>query len=354
MQGSSFKSAVVPRRTLGVRAFTARAVGLLLCVLPALLQADELILVNGDTLQGAVLREEADTLVWQSLLLGELRIPRSAVREIRPQSPTAAEPSAAVAPALPTAPVTDVATLTTNRLVSADVVSATESSGKKSPFPKRLTLTDVTLDFAGKDSTGNDEETSYSIDFNSKFRHLRNRHYLRVEYDAEEQDDVTTTDEQTYGYKYNYFIEGPWLGYLSALREENQLSDLQQRLTGSAGPGYEFYDTPTLRWALETGLAYNHENFKADTDRQFWGWHYGMDWRWLMSVRGLELFHYHALMQSFDQSDDWEIDSESGLRFQMVGRLKLVLKLKYDYDHSPAKDKEKTDRTWSVGLSYGI
>lgn len=334
------------RRTCGRRVLLAAALFVFTWAAPV--RADELVLVNGDTLQGTLVREEAEAWIWQSPLLGEVRVPWDAILELRPEIPPG-EPADA-APKL----ATDVSTLTTNRLVSADVLTSTDSPDGANPFPPRLTLSNVTLDFTGKDSAGNDDQTRLTFDLNSKFRHLRHRHFVQAEYDMEDRDEVRTTDERALGYKYNYFIGGPWLAYLSALSEEDQLSDLQQRLTGSAGPGYEFYDTPSLRWAVETGIAFNREDFQQDVDRNFWGLHYGLDWRWLMAATGLELFHNHALMQSFDQGSDWEIDTETGLRIHLIGRLKAVLKLKYDYDHLPAKDKDRMDRTWLFGAGFGL
>lgn len=342
----------VPDAVLRARRWRGRgrslAAALLLCALAASGRADELLLVNGDKLQGRLAREEAGEWIWLSPLLGEVRIPASAVLELRPEAPPAEklrdEPKI----------VSDVSTLTTNRLISADVITAIESQKVADPFPKRLTLSNINIDFTGKDSAGNDDETRLTFDLNSQFRLRRHRHFVLAEYDVEEQNEVQTTDDRNLGYKYNYFLGGPWLAYLSALNEVDQLSDLQRRLTASGGPGYEFYDTPVLRWATETGLAFNRENFVQDDDRRFWGWHYGMDWRWLMISTGLELFHNHALMQSFDQGSDWELDTETGLRFHLIGRLTAVIKLKYDYDHLPAKDKDRMDRTWLFGAGFGL
>jgi hypothetical protein len=331
------------------------------------LNADVLHLTNGDTLQGKKIRDEGERIIWQSPLLGELQLSRTAVSRIEPESlpsvPVAAneQPSTikilsvpiAVAPKSSPEPTADVAALSNNKLQSVATAATTKTSAKIDPFPKQFTMTDLDIDFTGEDSSGNDDELRYAIDVDSRFRRLRHRHYLNIEYDVEKEDGAKTTDEQLIGYKYNYFIEGPWLGYLSATREKDKLSDLQERLTASAGPGYEIYDTKILRWAFETGLAYTSEDFREDEDRESWGWHYGMDWRWIMEETGLEFFQNHALLQSFDDSSDWEFESESGMRFRVIGNLKGVLKLEYDYDNLPAENKDEFDRTWTVGASYG-
>lgn len=335
-----------PRRARGRRA--ALAAALLFGLLPARGRAEVLVLVNGDSIQGTLAREEAGVYVWLSPLLGEIRVSRSDVRELRPDPPPRPAPEAARTSAA------DISSLTTNRLVSVDVRSFTGEAESANPFPPRLTLSRVNLDFAGKDSAGNDDQTRLTLDLNGRFRHLRNRHFVQAEYDVETRDGERTADERNLGYMYSYFLGGPWLAYLAALREEDRFLDLQQRLTGRAGPGYEVYDTPVLRWALETGLAYQYENFVQDDDRRFWGWHYGMDWRWLISALGLELFHNHTLMQSFDQGTDWEINTETGMRYHLVGGLKAMVKLKYDYDHLPALNKDRMDRVWLFGLSFGF
>lgn len=309
-------------------------------------RADVLHLSNGDKIEGTKLHDEGDVMVWKSPVLGTLRIPQSSVKQIDKtilnmvitETPAGKE---------------SLSTLTSNKLQSVAIVKQTQTSSKVDDAQQAFALTDVNIDFSGKKSSGNDNESSYSVDVDGKFRHSNHRHFVKSEYDVRKEDDVKTQDKQLLGYKYNYLFEGPWLAYLSATREKDKLSDLQERLTGSAGPGYEFYDTDTLRLVVEMGLAHTREDFRRDEDRKSWGWLYGLDWRWLMGETGVELFHNHSLLQSFDTTSDWKIETESGMRFRLIGNLKAVLKLKYDYDNLPAEDKEKTDRTWIVGASYG-
>jgi putative salt-induced outer membrane protein YdiY len=309
------------------------------------LNADVLYLTNGDTIQGKKLRDEEKVMVWESPVMGELRIPKTSVKQI---NRTVLNVTLTETPV----PADTISSLTSHKLQSVQTASATKTSADVDNS-QRFALTDINIDFSGKDSRGNDNKTSYSIDFDSKFRHLRHRHYVDVDHDVEENEGKRTTDKQLLGYKYNYVIDGPWLGYMSATREKDKLNDLRERLKGSAGPGYEMYDTNTLRLAFETGLAYTREDFREDEDRQSWGWHYGMDWRWLMDETGVEIFHNHSFLQSFDVNDDWDIETETGLRFRLIGNLKAIFKLEYDYDNLPAEDKDKFDRIWSVGASYG-
>lgn len=80
---------------------------------------------------------------------------------------------------------------------------------------------------------------------------------------------------------------------------------------------------------------------------------WNLNFSWLLQEGGASFFHRHVMMQAFDQGDDFEVSTTTGLRYPINGKLSSVLQLEYDYDNLPAENElEKVDRKWSLGLIY--
>jgi len=60
---------------------------LLLCLLPALLYADQVVLKNGDTLTGKIVKKDGDKLTFKSEFLGEVSMPWTAVKSLVSDEP---------------------------------------------------------------------------------------------------------------------------------------------------------------------------------------------------------------------------------------------------------------------------
>ena len=63
--------------------------------------------------------------------------------------------------------------------------------------------------------------------------------------------------------------------------------------------------------------------------------------------------HRHFLLQSFNEQEDFEINTVTGFKYPISGHLSSVIQLEYDYDNLPAEaEVDKKDQKWSIGLNY--
>ena len=96
-----------------------------------------------------------------------------------------------------------------------------------------------------------------------------------------------------------------------------------------------------------------NEDFTTGISRSRPAFLWNLDFAWRVDGEGMELFHRHAILQSFEKLDDYEINTITGFRYPINGKLSSVIQLEYNYDNVPAeKTVEKTDRKWSVGVNY--
>lgn len=205
---------------------------------------------------------------------------------------------------------------------------------------------------AAKSGSGNVEEDRLDIDMLIELRRNQYRHQLLVEYDFQETNDTQVSDRRRYRYQFDLFINDRWFYNTELGWERDRFADLVGRGTVAVGLGYQFFDTDLLRLSLKGGPAYLTEHFRVDSDREVVAGYLATDFRLQLNALGLEFFHRNQLLQSFDQGEDWELETDTGLKLPIIGRLNAFTQLEYDYDNTPSGEAVSKDEVWSVGFSY--
>ena len=117
--------------------------------------------------------------------------------------------------------------------------------------------------------------------------------------------------------------------------------------------GYQFLETVYFDLLGKGTLNYVDEQFTTGESRTRPAFLWNLDFKWRLDGGGVELFHRHAVMQSFKQGSDYEINTTTGFKYPINGHFSSVLQLEYNYDNLPAEDLiDKVDRKWSVGVNY--
>jgi putative salt-induced outer membrane protein YdiY len=205
---------------------------------------------------------------------------------------------------------------------------------------------------SGSSSSGNFDEDALNIDFSVIVRRDIFRHSLTVDYDRRNFEGQRVEDRDRYFYQYDYFFSDRWYYNGTLGFERSRFADLRRRTLLGGGLGHQFYDTEFVRLSLELGPVYVWEQFITGDDREAPFLRGKVDFSWRLTRGGIEFFHRNALLQSLDQGDDWELETETGLKVPVYGGVKAQLRLEYDYDNLPSEDAEPEERIWSVGLGY--
>lgn len=201
-------------------------------------------------------------------------------------------------------------------------------------------------------SGGNTEEEEVAVDVRYFIRNDKNRHNFAVDLDKQENDGVQTKDEQRYAYQYDRFVSEKW--YLSGRLglKKDDFKFLEEERTIGFGVGYQVFDDEIMRLSLEAGIDFIEENFADGSDDEREALRGGTDFSWKVLPSGLTFFHRNNLELSTESSSDWEIETESGFLIPVIGRLSSEFKFEYDYDNEPANGDESADRVWTVGVRY--
>jgi len=198
---------------------------------------------------------------------------------------------------------------------------------------------------------GNTDTEEYNFKAEVKLRYLDTRHTFKGKGSHQEDNNVTTESEYSLSYKYDRFITDKWFWNTGVTYEFDRFQDLRKQTTVGTGLGYQFWDTPFGAFSIENGLSVVVNDYNEQSnDRE-------LAHRWTLNInryffsKQLELFHVHNILNLFE-SDMYQVDSETGLRFKIFDGVTASARLDWDYDSSPADDDYSVDRKYVLGLGY--
>lgn len=180
----------------------------------------------------------------------------------------------------------------------------------------------------------------------------KHRATIKADYDREEDNGTKTEDNRSVEGLYDYFFAPKWFLDVNAKYEEDEISDLDHRITTGFGLGYQPYKQDDLNLQFILGPSYLREEFaNGDTedsaaireateyDQKFWD-------------DLIQLFHEHELLVPTDDTDAFVFESESGVRVPLRKGLVATAEVEYDWDNAPAPGVEEDDTTYALKLGY--
>jgi putative salt-induced outer membrane protein YdiY len=205
---------------------------------------------------------------------------------------------------------------------------------------------------AAEDTAGNTEEQDFDVDFKISARKQTFRNTLIGEYQQQRQSGVTTQDNRKLEYQFDYFLDEKWFLNSIGSIQRNVFQDLSSRKLIGGGVGYQFFDTEFVQLAVDGGLSWVEEIYSDDASRRALAFRENTDFSYRLNKLGLRFFHRHTFLQLFDRGGDWRIDSETGFKMPVIGRLNAQAKLRFNYVAIPSEQAESLDRAWLFGLNY--
>ena len=326
----------------------------ILVLVSSVASADVLWLKNGDRLSGELVKVIDGHIVFNSDILGELKIPQLQIASVETDS------AYTLAVGL-REPMEDCV------FTRKDGKQWLKCRGEEKPFTewekvKQVAAGDLydktkyqmggSVAVALKKSGGNTDEEEVGVDVRYFIRNDKNRHNFAIDVDIQENDGVQTQDEQKYVYQYDRFVSEQW--YLSGRLglEKDDFQFLEKEETIGLGVGYQVFDDEIVRLSVEGGIDFIEESFADGSDNEREALRGGTDFSWKILPSGLTFFHRNNLELSAESSGDWEIETESGFLIPVIGRLSSEFKFEYDYDNEPADGDDSADRVWTVGVRY--
>ena len=346
-------SFMYPYKVTSMRAARAALIGLILLT-PGWAAADRIHFTDGESITGVLVNIDSGKVKWQSAILGEVEVEQRYVDYIESGDRFDLKLTGEELRNCWMFIQRDKQHLHCDEGVRplADwklVVAAGETLVDPQPLVQQRG--NVTL--ALEDSSGNSDITKYDVNARSELRYLESRHTLALRYQDESADGEKTRESWLGSYQYDQFFTERWFATGNAFYEEDKFRELDQRYSAGAGMGYQFLETVYFDLLGKGTLNYVNEEFTTGETRSRPAFLWNLDFAWRIDGGSMELFHRHAMLQSFQEGSDYEINTITGFRYPISGQLSSVLQLEYNYDNLPAEAAiDKVDRKWSVGVNY--
>ena len=297
----------------------------LIITFSAVSSAEEIILLNGDILQGSITEETDSHIIWNADNFGNLSIALDQVLSV------------------------NGALLTNN---SMDV---TQSRPEEEPSA-------ITRSFSGESfsgstaafgnmSSGNDERNEWGLEAEMSWLNGDLRHRSALGYESKSADNNQANVKYHLSHSVDWFFKDSWFWSNQGSFGANDNRAIDNFYTLGSNLGNQFWDNDESALLAETGLVWISETFIDGTkdDRVTLSW--SSVYRKLL-FKKMGFSHSHQLLVSIEDADNSQFSADVGFDFPWINNLFTKISIEWTYDNRPVEGVEKIDRKLNLGLNY--
>ncbi len=331
---------------------TRPTVALFSCLACHSVLADEVVLRNGDRVNGEIVHLKAGKLLVRTEYAGDVRIGWSRVATLSTEAPVYV--------------LLDEANRVQAVLGQSESGSATLSGGDwldTGPLPlERISGMTRTpeppvrvsgrINVGASTTSGNTETEKLHADAEVVARSVKNRFTIGGAINKAEDRDVQTESNWIAYLKYDHFINKKWYAYSNADMESDEFKDINLRTTLGVGTGYQFFETQVTNLSVEAGVNYVNTDFDVAVDENYPAGRLALNFDHYLFGSRTQFFHRNEGFFALDGSDNLFVRTQTGLRWPVIERLSATAQYNLDWDDNPAAGRASTDRAVLFTLGY--
>ena len=336
--------------------------GLLTVIFVSTVKADELLMKNGDRLQGSVISMSLGKLVFKTSYAGEISIKWDEIASLTTKEPLQAY-------------LRNEKTLMGKIKINKDGALILQPSDGSPPVPIAMAQVKTlehpkppdSWEFDGNVSAGVSKETGntntekYSLIANATIHKLPHEIKLYAEFHKEWAKKKLSKDNALGSATYKRFLDKKWFAFGNGTAQMDKFADLDLLGNVAAGPGYQFYRSRELNLSAHLGPAYVYEKYTkpqsfldGKNQRTYFAGYWALDFDMWFFEKLFQIYHHDDLLYNVQNSTNWVVRTRTGIRIPMVMKLFASFQFNYDYDNQPADGTLKWDQSWvfSVGWAF--
>jgi putative salt-induced outer membrane protein YdiY len=153
--------------------------------------------------------------------------------------------------------------------------------------------------------------------------------------------------------KYDYFFTPKFYSYVNVRVERDVIAGVDLRLTPGVGGGYQWIDTPKLKFNTEGGVSYLYRSYVNDgtSDSVSLRLAYHFTAKLADKVTFVQNTEYFP---GLDSLSNYLITSNAGIRTDITSKLFAEFKMECRYDSQPAAGKKYLDLRYIVGVGFAF
>lgn len=316
--------------------------------------ADQVTLTNGDTLSGKIVKKETDKLIFKTEYAGEIKLDWAQVASLKSDEPVKvilADDTRIKGDLKPSAKAEKQAVVVSSHGETPVQLSDVSYINPPAYIDGTSMVWNGFLNAGGADTWGNTSTRSFYVNGEAVGRTQNDRLTVGGMYNKASASGTSVANNGRLYTQYDRFINKQWFMYGNASLERDVFRDLQLQTMIGAGAGYQVYDTPMLKLAVEAGAGYVWQNFNSADDKSFpmarWGLRYDQD-----VYNGIHLFHNHQILFGLTNLKDTIINTQTGVRIPVVNNINAGLQLNYNWFGNPPASRKKGDGALLFTLGY--
>lgn len=321
---------------------------LILVLFAAPVQADELLLVNGDRLSGTVKSMDGGKLTLSTEYGGDIKIKLSSVKKIITEEPVRIHLDNGWKLKGSLTPIEGggvrVKSAQTGQSAVVDWRRITAVNPPESNWSGSISA-------GGSMQSGNTDLNSITLGFETNRKTEDDRFRLRFLHNYSDEDD-SVTSRNTYGsMKIDHFVKRPLYVYFAAEMLKDEFKDLNLRTILGPGVGYSLWDDAKSSLDLEAGVTYFSQDHELGVDEQWATYRLGAEYALHWSDR-LKFNVESQLYPRVDDTGDYKWRNESNIKTSLGSGWALKLTNLIEYDSKPTTGIKETDVTSTLALDY--
>ena len=330
--------------------------GMLGALLAGSLQADVLLLDNGDRFTGTLLRLEGERLEFrQDTTATAFSVRWSQVAGLTTDDVVqvlladGTEISGQVLAADPGH--LRMATPSLEAPVIFPLESVTAITGPSTP-PRDRVRTTGNIAAGGNLTRGNTRTTEYTASLSFEARSNVNRFRLASEVSQARDDGELSRDRTSTTARYDHFLSERVYANTNVAFSRDRFKDLRLRTAAGAGFGYQFFDTRRRSLSAELGASYVSQDFYEAENESNPAMRWALDFEERLMRGALRFFHDQAGLVSLERAEEFLVETRTGLRFPLFMGLTGTAHVNVDYDNDPPGNQSKTDQSYVLSVGY--
>ena len=319
---------------------------------PAL--ADEIQFTNGDKLTGKIVKLDGGKLTVDATVAGKVDVKWADVSTLSSEEPVTI--------------VLDGGQVVTDKLVAAEpgTVKTAGESAQTIALADTKKVNPEPVQWHGNFLAGAQFDRGNTVGdaFDAALDAVRRSEFHRITFgagysaaeaqDSDQRGKHATKSKMFGSTQYDYFFEPKLYGYVNARGDKDRFANLNLRLTTGIGAGYQWVETDALKFNTEAGVSWVSENYHGETPNNNYAaariaWN--LDW---VVVPDMTFFQYTRWYPSLQRLSDHLIETNTGLRYRLLGSFFGESRVLWTWDTTPAEGKKHADLTYILGLGYGF
>ena len=276
----------------------------------SLVHSDQIILNNGDTLQGSIIEQTKTSVTWESDNFGTLNIP--------------------------TQQITSINSSDTNY----------EALKGKSAYTGNIEL-------SGSYLGGNEQRDNIEIDLQLTREQADLTHNTAVNYETLGQENEPTIKDYGIAYGIDWAIDDSWYWGNNIFYGADDKRQIEQSVSVGTNLGYQFWKNNNGKLSTEIGLAWIDDKlFSSINDERIalvWSGKYQKQLN-----KKVSLSYSHQLNVSMKDSNNAQLSADIGFIIPVSDRLDTKISWDWALDNQPEQDNEKIDRKLKFGADYSF